>query len=158
MKDKNSIDWANPKSQISDHFTVHEATWLPTWGIYHIPSDSEKDNVLQTADKMESIRTFLGDNPVNVTCWMRPTSVNCPGNKMDGRNYNQLVGGALNSAHIVGLAVDFTVSTITCDDVKFHLVSELENFQIRMEKRPGSNWTHIDLRQPLPGHSRYFIP
>lgn len=156
--DPNSIDWSNPASQISDHFTVKEATYLPSWGVYHSPSDQEKANILIAADMMEKIREYLGEKPINVNCWIRPLSVNCDSPRYMGRNYNQFVGGAQNSAHLVGLAVDFTVSTMTCNDVRYLLESQLEEFQMRMERKPDSSWVHADMRQPLPGHSRYFVP
>lgn len=151
-----AIDWTDLKAQISPHFTVHDATYLPTWGVHHGPSDVEKDNILKTAEKLELIREYLGDHPVNVNCWIRPMMANCPGTRFDGKNYNLMVGGAVGSAHIRGLACDFTVSTITCNEVRAQLESKLEEFNIRMEKKLNASWIHVDLFPANP--NRYFIP
>jgi len=150
------IDWNDPKSQITEHFTVHDATYLPTWQIYHQPSDVEKQNIITTAGKMELVRQELG-RPLLAHCWIRPTSVNCPGSAYHGRNYNALVGGAKNSPHIDGEAVDFNPVAMTCGDARAVLLPKLEEFQIRMENIEG-NWVHIDTRQPLAGHPRFFRP
>lgn len=152
-----SINWEDPKCKISKHFTVHEALWLPSWQVYHIPSEEEKANIIKTAEKMELVREFF-DKPVNVNCWIRPRSVNCPDKKAyHGRNYNAFVGGAPGSAHAEGLAVDFTVSTVTASDAKDMLKDQLEIWDIRMENITG-NWIHIDLRKPAPGGKRFFRP
>lgn len=154
-----SLDWSNPESQISAHFTVHDATYLPSWGVYHTPSDQEKENILALAAKLELVRAYLGNNDVNVNCWIRPTIVVCENPRYNGKNYNQLIGGAQNSAHISGMACDFTVSRITCDDARFLLEDQLDILQMRMEKKPGSSWVHLDIRQPAyPDGRRYFTP
>lgn len=152
-----AINWEDPDSQITPHFTVREALLLPSWGVLHIPTESEKANILRTAEKMETIREYL-DNPVNVSCWIRPLSVNCENPRFTGKNYNRAVGGAEASAHIEGLAVDFTVSRLTCDDVRFLLLDKLQDFGIRMERKPGAHWVHIDLREPRKNQARFFFP
>jgi Peptidase M15 len=154
-----SLDWSNPESPISAHFTVHDALFLPSWGVYHIPSDQEKANILDLASRLEMVREYLEGNPINVNCWIRPTSVNCDNPRFNGKSYNQAIGGAQNSAHISGMACDFTISRMTCDDVRHLLEDQLEAFGLRMEKKPGSNWVHLDSRQPsYPNGNRYFIP
>lgn len=151
------INWSDPNSPISVNFTVREALWLPSWGVYHTPSDAEKQNIFDMANKMEQVRSALGDHPINVNCWIRPTCVQCDSAKFQGRNYNAAVGGAPLSAHIAGKAVDFTVSTVTCDDARYMLTSDLETINLRMEKKPGSGWIHLG-NDWAPGKTRYFIP
>jgi hypothetical protein len=151
------IDWSKPESKIGKYFTVKEALFLPSWGVLHIPNDIEKAAILRMAEKMDVIREYL-ERPIHVTCWIRPKVVNCPNHPgYNGKNYNAAVGGAFKSAHIEGIAVDFTVSAITASDVRFLLKDKLEEFQIRMENHHG-NWTHVDLRDVPPGGSRYFKP
>lgn len=152
------IDWGNPKDRISDHFTVHDALYLPSWMIYHHPSDEEKASILKVADKLDQIRDLL-QRPISVDCWIRPIKVNSPDNPQYlNRNYNAIVGGAPHSCHIDGRAVDFRVATMTADDVRFFLEEELVKLNIRMEDKKASTWTHIDIGEVLPGHNRFFKP
>jgi hypothetical protein len=155
---KEKIDWSNPKDKISEHFTVGEATYLPSWDTYHIPSDIEKENILKTAEKMELIREFLNSLPIHIHCWIRPKIVNSPKSHYHAKNYNAAVGGAPGSAHPEGLAVDFHVSKMTCSEVRAVLQPKLVDFDIRMEDINSEGWVHIDLRKPLPKKSRFFKP
>lgn len=151
----NPVDWTDPKCKISEYFTVKDATYLPSWKVFHQPSDEEKANILKSAQKMDQIREFLGQ-PINVNCWIRPYATNCTG-FWSGKNYNLFVGGAPQSYHPKGLAVDFTVSRVTCDEVRSHLLDKLKEFQIRMEDRQG-NWIHIDLGDVGVSGKRFFKP
>lgn len=157
VKKKEEIDWNNPKSMLSTHFNVHETTYLPSWDIFHLPSEKEKDNILKMVEKMELVREYLG-NPIHVHCWIRPKIVNNPKSHFNGKNYNQAVRGAPGSAHCEGLATDFHVSRMTCSEVRTVLLPKLEEFGIRMENINSEGWVHLDCRNPLPGKSRFFRP
>jgi hypothetical protein len=151
-----TIVWTDPKSRISKYFTVHEALWLPSWGIHHIPSEEEKANILATAQFVDQVREFLG-KPVSIHCWIRPTSVNCPGSPHHGGNYNIAAGStATHSAHIVGRAVDFDCGE-NCDITRAKLEPKLIPWKLRMEKKPASPWVHLD-NMPTQDAYRYFIP
>ena len=54
------MDWTNPKTKISKYFTVHEATYLPSWKIYHTPSEAEKTEIVKLAQVMDIIRERIG--------------------------------------------------------------------------------------------------
>lgn len=155
-----NVDWSNPQSKISKYFTVHDATFLPSWGIYHTPNDSEKSNILKWAETMDKVRDFF-QLPIIVHCWIRPEVVNCPGSDRHGKDYNHQVGGAKSSAHIKGIATDFHVSTMNssedCLKAREKLVNakKLEELNIRMEKRDGP-WLHLD-SSPVKS-TRYFTP
>lgn len=150
-----SINWSDPSCKITDHFTVHDACYLPSWGVLHSPSTSEIDNLLKIFQKMEQIRSFLGDKAINVHCAIRPI-LNAPGNSHNGECYNDFVEGASQSAHKIGLAVDFDVVGLSCDEVRAKLMCKLAEFNIRMENKPLSNWVHCDNAPPKP--NRYFVP
>lgn len=150
------VDWNDPKSKISKYFTVKEALWLPSWQVMHIPSDEEKANILAHAEKMDLVREFLGA-PMHVHCWIRPV-LNNPQSSYHGQDYNQLVHGAKGSVHISGSAVDYDAAGLVCDDVRAKLEPKLEEFGLRMERMPGSNWVHNDSKEVLPGHDRFFNP
>lgn len=149
------INWTDPKCSISKYFTVKDACLLPSWGVLHMPSDVEKANILRTAAVMDEIRAFLGA-PILVHCWIRPGSVNCPGNPHHGQDYNAFIKGAPKSAHKSGLAVDWHALKESCDTSRARLLPELERLKIRMEDLPKSGWVHIDLNPPNP--IRFFKP
>lgn len=152
------IDWNDKESLISAHFCVGEALYLPEWKTYHVPSATERAEIVAMAAKMELIRTFLGDKAINVNCWIRPVCANIPGSIFNGKNYNFIVRGAPGSMHIVGGAVDFTVSGVTCDEVRWLLQDKLADFNIRMEKKPNAGWIHADIKAVPAGGTRYFLP
>jgi len=112
----------------SQHFTWGEATKDGT----RIPKEySIVKNIVETARYMEDVRHYFGDKPISITSWYRdPES-------------NKQVGGAKESQHMSGKAVDFNVQGINPRAVAS-----------RMEKYWGSNgglgayngWTHIDNR------------
>jgi uncharacterized protein YcbK (DUF882 family) len=147
------INWNNPKDKISKYFTVHEATYLPKWNCCHAPSDIEKTEILKLAAIMDVIREQMG-SPITVHCWIRPNSVNCPGNIYHGQDYNSASGStAKRSAHIYGQAVDFSVKGVDFKKVKDILLPQLEFLGLRMEKAT-TNWIHLDIAQVI--NNRYF--
>jgi len=81
-----------------------------------------------------------------------------PGHPKHGQDYNALVKGAPSSMHKKGLAVDFSVVGMSCDDVRVLLSMKLKELGIRMERNPGSNWVHVDLRPVVNDADRYFHP
>jgi uncharacterized protein YcbK (DUF882 family) len=135
-------------SELTEHFSWHEALYLPQWdregeekdGL----SEGVKRNLRTLFSKMELIRSLVA-SPIKVHCAWRPVE------------YNKLVKGASNSAHIQGMACDFSVSGLSCDQVREMIVPHLEEWNLRMENLPGSSWVHVDFRQVGPG-GRYFKP
>lgn len=155
LKMDNVIDWNDPKSKVSKYFTVKECTFLPSWQVLHFPSDQEKENIIKHAKIMDDVREFLG-NPINIHVWIRPI-LNNPNSQFHGQDYNNFIKGATNSAHKIGIACDFDCGE-NCDDTRTKLESKLEEFNLRMEKKPGSNWIHLDSSiVPISGN-RYFVP
>jgi len=153
------INWSNYNDRVSPHFTVHEALFLPSWRIYHMPSDEEKQEIVKTADVMERIRNLFSQ-PISIHCWMRPLKVNNPSSERHGQNYNRFIGSrATRSAHIFGKAVDFHVNGYQgpsgCANVRQRLIPYLEGWNIRMEDKEGG-WIHIDTNPVVS--SRFFKP
>jgi hypothetical protein len=157
LKDYTQINWDDPKEKVSQFFTVHEMLWLPSWQVYHKPSDIEKANLCKLADKMDKVRDYL-NYAINVNCCIRPLYVNCDNPAYKGRNYNALVGGAPHSAHTTGEAMDFHVSSMVANEARHILLDKLEDFGLRMENLDNANWVHNDIREPLPGGKRFFKP
>jgi hypothetical protein len=82
---------------LSPHFTLEEAVLSQTAarnGIDNTPSDDIITNMRAAAAQLEQVRAILG-YPIAVSSWYR-----CP-------QVNALVGGATNSAHMSGWAIDF---------------------------------------------------
>lgn len=159
MKEIDKIDWANPKSRISKYFTVHEATYLPSWRIYHSPSEEEKEEIVKLAKIMDTIRERIGKSCI-VHVWIRPKKVNCPGHERDGQDYNLFIGSkSTKSGHIFGQAIDFHFATYAgpegCAEVREIIKPWLEELDIRMEDIEGG-WVHIDTK-PV-GKNRFFKP
>jgi hypothetical protein len=152
----NTINWKNPEAMISTHFSVKEALWLPRWSTMHIPDEKDQEFIIETAKRMDMVRNFLG-SPIIPFCWIRPYSANCPDSKYHGMDYNKLVGGAQQSMHLCGGAVDW-YTTESCDIIREKLVPKLEEFNIRMENLPNANWIHCDIKFVGYGMNRYFIP
>ncbi len=144
--------FTDPNEKLSKYFTWHEALFLPKWNRLANEADDLLsadilDNIKATGIWMDAIREYF-DSPINIHCWFRPLE------------YNQLVGGAKYSSHLYGIAVDFDVHGMTCDEARQKLLdnNKLDELKLRMEQRDGSNWVHLD-SSPLSrdGH-RYFLP
>ena len=137
--------------QISNHFTWKDALFLPQWNRCANEADGVTkeilDNLKQTFSLMDLIRDAL-NKPIVVHVALRPTK------------YNDLVGGASKSCHLVGKAVDFHVSGITCDGVRQFILDKniLISLSLRMEDKPGSSWVHLDCGDVPPGGHRFFKP
>lgn len=128
----------------SDHFSWGEVLLCRQWGVHVFPTKIQHENLLKVVAKAELIRDALG-LPMVVTSGLRP------------RVYNRLIGGAKYSAHIEGKALDFVVEGMHADMVRASLEPLLSELGIRMEKLPGANWIHIDIKTP-GGRGRYFDP
>jgi uncharacterized protein YcbK (DUF882 family) len=145
------IDWSDPKAKISRLFVVKEALNLPQWkriaeekdGL----DDQIKQNLVQLFEKIELVRAYFG-KPIIVHCAYRPPE------------YNKLVKGASKSAHVQGMAVDFHVQGMDCDEVRKMMVDngKLDEWGMRCEDMPGSNWVHLDIREPGSSGKRFFKP
>lgn len=110
------------------HFTWSEATKGGT----RIPNDEKiVDNIITAAKNMEEIRTYFGNKPITITSWYRdPKS-------------NSSVGGAKDSIHMQGLAVDFTVSGVSPSTT----YSKMDSYWgARGGVGKYSDFTHVDAR------------
>lgn len=146
------IDWTNPKSKISKYFTVGEATYLPQLKMYYSPTETEKNNIIALATTLDTVREIV-NKPFIVNIWIRPIVTKPDGTTVD---YNLLVGGAKNSAHKDGNAVDLRVREMEAEDVRKLLAPRLESLGLRMEA--DVTWCHFDNRSVPPGGNRIFKP
>ena len=157
MKDWRYIDWTNPTDQVSDYFTVKEALWCNEWSRLATEKDGlsimVKFNIVKAADWMDQVREILAV-PVKVKSWFRPKA------------YNALIGGARESMHMDGRAVDFwtdqdgdgTRTGADCDRIKEQLKTHLVKLDVRMEDTgKGARWVHLDDKK-VPYGARFFKP
>ena len=153
------VNWLDPKAKVSKYFTVHECTFLPSWRIYHQPSEEEKKTIIEFAKTMDIVRERIG-KPITVHVWIRPKSVNAPGSDRHGQDYNLFIGSkSTKSGHIFGNACDFHVSGYIgpekCAEIRAKIMPWLEELDIRMEDINGG-WVHLDSK-PV-GSKRFFKP
>ena len=125
------------------NFTWREALYLPQWNICAVPTPEVEANILHFAPKAQQVRNALG-LPMIVTSWWRPPK------------YNRLIGGADESWHMTGGALDFRCPLTSADDLRKQLLPKLDELGLRMEDLPGANWVHIDDKEP--GKNRFFKP
>lgn len=152
------IDWTDPACQVSPHFTVRDAIWLPQWERLSLPSDGMTPAVCASLVRfilgpMEDIRSALGNKPIITHVTYRPPAYNAL----------QSVGGAPGSAHqCLGpwAAMDWHLEGSLCDDVRKKILDLglLEFLGLRMENKPGAGWVHLDNAPTGANGRRFFTP
>lgn len=131
-------------TKISKYFTWREALFLPSWNIYHDPTDEEKTNIVAMAISLDAVRDMFKKS-VHIHCWIRPILRPMFGNSAHtGQDYNAFVKGAIDSGHINGNAADFDLADTNCDEARTLILPKLDEWNLRMEDRPKSNWIHLD--------------
>lgn len=132
-----------PPGNLSPHFTMAELTFSATaqsLGVDNTPDPESAANLSALAAALEGVRTICGDNPVFISSGYRSPPV------------NQAVGGADNSAHLFGLAADFTIPDFgdvlaICRELEPHMAA-LGIDQLIDESGGGARWVHLGL--PIP--------
>ena len=123
-------------TRLTEHFTLEELVFsqiAARRGIDNTPTPTIIENLRTTAAVLERVRTLLGDKPIRVSSGYR-----CPA-------LNAAVGGSVNSAHMQGLAVDFTCAGYgSVYEVASAIASSnLEFDQLIYE---FGTWVHLGLR------------
>lgn len=122
---------------LTPHFTLEELTFSDTaqrLGIDNTPDDDVVINLQLVAQGMEMVRTLL-DAPIRVNSGYRCEAL------------NQAIGGAKASAHLDGLAVDFTCAEY---GPPIAIVKALEAGSVPFDKciQEGT-WVHISFAPAL---------
>lgn len=124
-----------PMSDFIKNFTwaeaTHNGTRIPAYGNLHGNLTPEKvtSNLLEIFTELQKIRNHY-KVPISVTSGYRPPSV------------NKRVGGASNSQHLFGNAVDFKVAGISPQKVYRWLDPQWNKGGLASSR----SFTHIDLR------------
>jgi uncharacterized protein YcbK (DUF882 family) len=141
------IDWTTYKYPVSKYFTVGDCLFLPRWHLlanenYGL-NDEIKGNLIALCNKLDIVRDFF-KTPMITHCTFRPVA------------YNKEIGGALNSAHTLGKAMDFHVKDMDCDEARNKMIPMLEEWGLRLEDLPGAGWCHLDMNPVI--NNRFFKP
>ncbi len=121
---------ANLAGKISPHFYLSEVACRDRNRT--LPTGAALASAERAAELMERIRQFFGNLPITVNSWYR-TEI-----------YNKQVGGAKNSQHVLGRAVDFTVQGVKPAEVQKRLAAVVKELGIGgLGCYP--TFTHIDL-------------
>ncbi len=132
-------------SFLTANFSLEELTASPTAlskGIDNTPDEHILANLKLLAHKLEFIRVLVG-KPVNISSGYR-----CPA-------LNKAVGGAKDSAHVLGLAADINVDGYTPKQLgQLVKASGLEVDQVIQEfpDRANGGWLHIGLSEGVLRH------
>jgi zinc D-Ala-D-Ala carboxypeptidase len=131
-------------TQLTPHFTLEEFTDSQTaarMGLNNVPSSTsiERGNLQRTAETMEKVRALLGDKPVLISSGYRSPQVNAA------------VGGSKSSAHISGLAADFSCPGFgTPKHICKHLHAHMKALRIDQLIHEYDTWVHLGLSAGEP--------
>ena len=122
---------------LSPHFTLNELTRSDIAvrkGIDNAPPPVVIDNLRRLAAMLEQIRALVG-GPLTVSSGYRSPEL------------NRAVGGAANSAHVLGLAADITAPGLTAKALALLIrQSGIQFDQLIYEK----TWVHVGLADVAP--------
>lgn len=125
-------------------FLWKEALSHPRWDIAVYPTIEQAVNIMRLAHKMMLVAEYFKGHEIQALSWLRT------------EHYNKLVGGAKDSAHKEGLAIDFVVTGVHADFVRQRLKPDLSALEVRVQNhKPGTGWIHLDLKKPGPS-GRFF--
>jgi zinc D-Ala-D-Ala carboxypeptidase len=133
-------------TQLTPHFSLEEMTDSQTAarkGIPNVPpvGSPERANLQRTAETMEEVRKLLGDKPILISSGYRSPAV------------NKAVGGSSSSAHMHGLACDFSCPGFgsplaICKALEPHM----KTLAIDQLIHEFNTWVHLGLRSTPPRH------
>lgn len=122
---------------LTDHFSLEELTATQHRGIDNTPDARAVVNLRRAADGMEAVRALLGNRVVTVSSGFRCEAL------------NRAVGGAKDSAHLAGYAVDFNC---------YSFGSPLEVCRVIVESRIAfdqlieeGTWVHLSFAPNMRG-------
>jgi hypothetical protein len=133
-------------TELTPHFTLEEFTDSQTAarkGIPNVPAagSQERKNLQRTAEVMEEVRTILGDKPILISSGYRSPAV------------NSAVGGSTSSAHMSGLAVDFSCPGFgTPLAICITLHPHMKALGVDQLIHEFGTWVHLGLTSGAPRH------
>lgn len=133
----------NLSEYITEHFTLGEmlrSAAASRLGLDNTPeSDEIYENIKKTCEALEIVRAYYG-KPINVlSCYRAP-------------EVNQAVGGSKSSAHMKGLAADFTIAGIPNIEICSAISALGIAFDQIIYEFGESGWVHLGLTNGTPRH------
>lgn len=127
-------------TQLSPHFSLEELTFSQTAArnkINNVPTGQDLENLTNTANKMELVRTLLG-NPISINSGYRSAALN-----------KAIKGSSKTSQHTVGEAVDFTCRGF---GTPRQIVEKIKNSNIEFDQLiyEFDSWVHISFTSTRP--------
>ena len=130
----------NSEAKLSEHFTLGELTVTNQKGIYNIPSHEAIANLKRLCGWLEVLRERAG-TPIRINSGYRSPQL------------NRKIGGAANSNHLTGCAVDIRVSGMeqliqyAAILIQYANETHQEFDELLLEKnRYGAIWLHFSVR------------
>jgi zinc D-Ala-D-Ala carboxypeptidase len=133
-------------TSLTEHFTLEEFIDSQTAarkGLNNVPAlgSPERANLTRTAETMEKVRALLGDKPILISSGYRSPQVNAA------------VGGSKSSAHMSGLAVDFSCPGFgTPKAICKKLEPHMKALGVDQLIHEYDTWVHLGLTQGAPRH------
>lgn len=133
-------------TQLTPHFSLSEFTDSQTAarnGLNNVPpvESTERANLQRMAETMEEVRTILGDVPILVSSGYRSPAVNAA------------VGGSKSSAHMSGLACDFSCPGFgTPLQICKTLEPHMRRLGVDQLIHEYGTWVHLGLSAGAPRH------
>jgi zinc D-Ala-D-Ala carboxypeptidase len=133
-------------TQLTPHFTLEEFTDSQTAarkGLHNVPpmGSPERANLQRTAEIMEAVRDILGKKPVLISSGYRSPQVNAA------------VGGSKSSAHMSGLAADFSCPGFgTPREICKKLEPYMRELGVDQLIHEYDTWVHLGLNTGTPRH------
>lgn len=122
--------------QLTANFWKHEferSSTAARHGINNTIPTSLMPNIRETAERMQLIRSVLGNRAITVTSGYRSPKVNAK------------VNGSTTSAHMQGLACDFIVAGMSPFEVCLALRPHVKDLRIDQLILEYGQWTHVGL-------------
>ena len=121
--------------KLSEHFSLDELTHSDVairLGIDNTPGQLARDNLVLLARGLESVRAALGGVPILISSGFRCEAL------------NRAIGGSATSAHMQGLAADFTAPAFgTPREIAEHLAGLAASLCFDQLIEEGGRWVHI---------------
>jgi len=120
--------------QLTEHFHLGEFLQSQTasrLGIRNKPTEAIVENLKKLAETLELVREYFEGKPLVISSGYRSPAL------------NKAVGGARNSQHMQGLAVDFTIPGLSIDTI----IAELRETDLEFDQliHEFNSWVHLSI-------------